>query len=189
ATNPVYKGTDFVFSAFKELKKKYDVELNCFGNFSEETKKQFPEINFGFVSGQQFSEKVLPANDILLMPSLIESFGFTALEAFSNSIPVISSDIMALPEINQNNKTGYLINFPKEYHKKIFSNPYFFSHKAKKLNKNTIVSQLIEKTGLLIEDSSLRKKFGKNAFNEVSKGKFSLRNRQNKLKEIFPDLF
>jgi len=184
ATNPVYKGTEFVFSAFRELRKKFDVELNCFGNFSEKTKKEFPEINFDFVSEKDFSEKVLPENDILLMPSLLESFGFTALQAFSNSVPIISSDIMALPEINSDNKTGFLINFPKTYHEKIFSNPYYFFRESKKLDKKQIVSQLTEKTSLLIEDSSLRKKFGRNALNETIKGKFSLKQREKTLLEI-----
>jgi len=188
ATNPVYKGTEFVFSAFNEPKKKYDVELNCYGNFSEKTKKAFPEINFGLVSSKDFSDKVLPENDILLMPSLLESFGFTALQAFSNSMPVISSDIMALPEINQENKTGFLINFPQEYHQKIFLNPYYFFHEKKKLKKEKIVSQLTEKTALLIEDSSLRKKFGRNAFKEVSEGKFSFKNKEKTLKEIFSEI-
>ncbi len=187
ATNPVYKGTEFVFSAFGELRKKYDVELNCFGNFSEKTKKQFPEINFDLVSYKNFSEKVLPENDILLMPSLMESFGFTALQAFASSLPVISSDIMALPEINTENKTGFLVNFPKQYHESLFKNPFSFFHESKKLDKEKIVSKLVEKTSLLIEDSSLRKQLGRNAFNEVQNRKFSVEKRKKSLLEIFAE--
>ncbi len=185
ATNPVFKGTEFVFNAFSEIKKKFDVELNCLGNFPEETKKRFPEINFDFVSSTDFTSKILPQTDILLMPSLLESFGFTALQAFACSVPVISSDIMALPEINSENKTGFLINFPESYHKKIFFNPYSFLEESKKLDSNKIVSDLTEKTSLLIEDFSLRKKMGKNAFNEVLKGKFSAEKKKNQMKEIF----
>jgi len=188
ATNPNYKGTEFVFSAFNELTKKYDVELNCFGNFPEETIKQFPEINFNLVSSTEFKEKVLPNQDILLMPSLMESFGFTALQALSNSIPVISSDIMALPEINHENKTGFLIKFPEWYHKKLFFNPFLFSRESVKLNKKEIISQLIEKTSLLIEDSSLRKQFGRNGLSEVEKGKFSVKFKQKQMKELFGEL-
>ncbi|MFH1663682.1 MAG: glycosyltransferase family 4 protein [archaeon] len=187
ATNPVYKGTEFVFPAFRELRKKFDVELNCFGNFSEKTKKMFPEINFGFASAKDFSEKILPENDILLMPSLMESFGFTALQAFSSSIPVVSSDVMALPEINQDNKTGFLIRFPDWYHKKLFLNPYSFFSESKKLDKTKIVSKLTEKTSLLIEDSSLRKTFGRNALNETEKGKFSMKQRKKSMDEIIED--
>ncbi len=189
ATNPVFKGTNFVFSAFNMLKKKYDVELNCFGNFSAETKKRFPEINFGFVSGKEFREKVMPENDILLMPSLIESFGLTAVEAFSCSVPVVSSDIMGLNEINEENRTGFKVNFPEEYHKKIFLNPYYFFGESKKLDSEKIAVQLAEKTALLIEDSSLRKKFGRNAFRDTEKGRFSFNERKKAMKEIFNDFF
>jgi glycosyltransferase involved in cell wall biosynthesis len=185
ATNPVFKGTEFVFSAFNKLKEKYDIKLNCMGNFSEETKRRFPDINFGFVSGKEFKDKVLPENHILLMPSLVESFGFTALQAFANAIPVVSSDVMALPEINQENKTGFLVRFPKTYHEKLFVNPYYFINALKELKNEAIVSELVNKTSLLIEDSSLRKKLGRNAFREIEKGKFSIKARIERIKEIF----
>lgn len=53
-------------------------------------------------------EEVLSIADLFLIPSGSETFGLAALEAMSCSVPVISSDIGGLPEVNVQGVTGYL---------------------------------------------------------------------------------
>src|SRR5699024_4143033 len=55
-------------------------------------------------------EEVLSIADLFLIPSGAETFGLAALEAMSCSVPVISSDIGGLPEVNVHGETGYLCN-------------------------------------------------------------------------------
>ncbi|MEX2604879.1 MAG: N-acetyl-alpha-D-glucosaminyl L-malate synthase BshA [Gracilimonas sp.] len=55
-------------------------------------------------------EEVLSIADLFLIPSGSETFGLAALEALSCSVPVISSDIGGLPEVNIHGETGYLCN-------------------------------------------------------------------------------
>ena len=45
------------------------------------------------------------------MPSQSESFGLAALEAMSCGIPIISSSVGGLPELNVHNQTGYIAEF------------------------------------------------------------------------------
>jgi glycosyltransferase involved in cell wall biosynthesis len=45
---------------------------------------------------------------VFLIPSENESFGLAALEAMACEVPVISSDVGGLPEVNIHGKTGYL---------------------------------------------------------------------------------
>lgn len=52
---------------------------------------------------------VLAALDILLVPSLWEGFGLVLLEAMAQSIPIIASDVSALPEIVAHGETGLLV--------------------------------------------------------------------------------
>lgn len=47
-----------------------------------------------------------------LLPTWADTFGFSVLEFQATGCPVISTDIRALPEIN-NNDIGYLIKVPK----------------------------------------------------------------------------
>lgn len=53
-------------------------------------------------------EEVLSIADLFMIPSGSETFGLAALEAMSCSVPVISSNIGGLPEVNIHGETGYL---------------------------------------------------------------------------------
>jgi len=52
-------------------------------------------------------EEILSVADLFLIPSGSETFGLAALEALSCSVPVISSNIGGLPEVNLHGETGY----------------------------------------------------------------------------------
>jgi len=61
-----------------------------------------------FLGKQEKIEDILSIADLFLIPSGSETFGLAALEAMSCSVPVISSDIGGLPELNIHGETGYL---------------------------------------------------------------------------------
>jgi len=64
-----------------------------------------------FLGKQDGLEEILPCGDLFLMPSQSESFGLAALEAMSCGLPVISSSVGGLPELNMHNKTGFIAEF------------------------------------------------------------------------------
>lgn len=73
-------------------------------------------------------EEVLSIADLFLIPSGSETFGLAALEAMSCSVPVISSNIGGLPEVNVHGETGYLcdlddVDCMADYGVKILSDP------------------------------------------------------------------
>ena len=61
-----------------------------------------------FLGKQEQVEEVLSISDLFLIPSGSETFGLAALEAMSCGVPVISSNIGGLPEVNIHGKTGFL---------------------------------------------------------------------------------
>lgn len=61
-----------------------------------------------FLGKQEQVEEVLSISDLFLIPSGSETFGLAALEAMSCGVPVISSNIGGLPEVNIHGETGYL---------------------------------------------------------------------------------
>ena len=61
-----------------------------------------------FLGKQDAVEELLAVSDLFIMPSESESFGLAALEAMACEVPVISSNIGGLPEVNIHGKTGYL---------------------------------------------------------------------------------
>ncbi len=63
-----------------------------------------------FLGKQEAVEELLAISDLFMIPSGSESFGLAALEAMACEVPVISSNIGGLPEINIHGQTGYLSN-------------------------------------------------------------------------------
>jgi N-acetyl-alpha-D-glucosaminyl L-malate synthase BshA len=61
-----------------------------------------------FLGKQENVEDILSLSDVFMMPSASETFGLAALEAMSCSVPVVSSDVGGLPELNRDGETGYV---------------------------------------------------------------------------------
>ena len=61
-----------------------------------------------FLGKLEAVEEVLSIADLFLIPSGSETFGLAALEAMSCSVPVVSTNIGGLPEVNIHGETGYL---------------------------------------------------------------------------------
>jgi L-malate glycosyltransferase len=66
------------------------------------------ESKVDFLGDQEYIADLLPAADVFLLPSQHESFGLAALEAMSCGVPVVGSCIGGLPEVIENEKTGFL---------------------------------------------------------------------------------
>ncbi|MEI7483725.1 MAG: N-acetyl-alpha-D-glucosaminyl L-malate synthase BshA [Ignavibacteriota bacterium] len=64
-----------------------------------------------FMGKQDSLPEILSIADLFLMPSQQESFGLSALEAMSCGVPVISSSVGGLPELNLHGETGYIAEF------------------------------------------------------------------------------
>jgi len=98
-------------------------------------------------------EDILSIADLFLIPSGSETFGLSALEAMSCSVPVISSDIGGLPEVNIHGETGYAcalddINCMADYTVQVLSTPSLHAtlsrnarKRAKLFNQYKVVRQ------------------------------------------------
>jgi len=64
-----------------------------------------------FLGKQVDFVNVLSVADLFLMPSQSESFGLSALEAMACEVPVISSSVGGLPELQIHGQTGYIAEF------------------------------------------------------------------------------
>lgn len=61
-----------------------------------------------FLGKQEQMDEILSIADLFVLPSQYESFGLSALEAMACAVPVISTNVGGLPEINIHGDTGFL---------------------------------------------------------------------------------
>jgi N-acetyl-alpha-D-glucosaminyl L-malate synthase BshA len=62
-----------------------------------------------FLGTQHAIEEIVGLADVFLLPSELESFGLSALEAMARGVPVVGSDAGGLPEVVRHGESGYLL--------------------------------------------------------------------------------
>ena len=193
------KGGLQLLKAFEILDKKYDVELTIITNIPEELKNKWGGFNNIIFHPANLTREELLKNyysksDIFVFPSFYDTFGGVLLESMSCSLPIVASDIFAIPEIVEDGKNGVLVHPPISMFADDFSIKWGpktskwkeFLDITKKINGD-FIQDLVEKTSILIEDKSLRSKMGKNGKKQIEKGKFSIEKRNKKLKRIYEE--
>lgn len=110
---PIKRVTD-VIEIFKRVEKKINSKLIIIGEGPEisnikhliQLYKLKNKVKLLGIMNQLY--KILYIADLFLLPSKLESFGLAALEAMSNSVPVISTNTGGLPEVITHGFSGFL---------------------------------------------------------------------------------
>lgn len=117
-----------------EVRKKLSARLVFVGDGPErsDAERLCRELNVEeyvtFLGKQSALPEILSAADIFLLPSQQESFGLSALEAMSCSVPVVSTSIGGIPEVVRHDETGFIaelgdVNRMARYCVDLLSNP------------------------------------------------------------------
>ena len=108
------KRVEDVVKIFEQLNKKIPSKLLFVGDGPERSyvERLSRECNchndIRFLGRQEQMEDILAISDLFILPSEYESFGLVALEAMAASVPVVSTNVGGLPEINIDGVTGIL---------------------------------------------------------------------------------
>ena len=103
-----------VIRVFSEVRKKVPSRLILVGDGPDRSNCEIlvRELDLKehvrFLGKQQELVPILSAADLFLMPSQSESFGLSALEAMACEVPVVSSSVGGLPELQVHGETGYI---------------------------------------------------------------------------------
>lgn len=176
------KGGLISLKVIDEITKKYDrVESIFISEVPEKIRKKYTKKNkkihfIGLIKQEKLFKEIYPYSHILVYPGFSDTFGFAMLEAMSFGLPIITANGFARREIVEDGKTGFVIEHPGKI------NYYKIGEKEEKIAK-----EMIEKTSILIEDSALRNRMGREARKIVKEGKFSIKKRNKKLREIYEE--
>ena len=181
------KGGYLLQEAFKVLDKKYDVQLKLKGIVPPELRLNNPNIIYmdQRLDKDEFYNQIFGDCDIYVQPTMCDSYGVSILEAMSTGLPVVCTDDFTLPEMVEEGVNGFTVKTPVSWYEHLRRGAHEGYEKSIRLNHVDTVNELVKKLSTLIEDSSLRKKMGENSFKMVESGKFSIKERNKKLKEIY----
>ena len=108
------KRVNDVIEVFNLVSKMYKCKLLMIGDGPERLEAELLCRKYGlsnkikFLGKLKLIENILSFADVFLLPSETESFGLVALEAMASKTVVISTNSGGLPEVNIDNKTGFL---------------------------------------------------------------------------------
>jgi glycosyltransferase involved in cell wall biosynthesis len=164
------KGVDILLKAVKILKNKYSKNLKIAivgdGHLKEVLNNMAVELGVNkevkFLGVRKDVNKLMRSSKIFILPSRYEGFGLVVVEAMSNMLPVIASNVGGIPEIIENGKDGLLV--PPE-------NPEALAKAIKQL----------------LDDVKMRKELAKNAYKKV-KEKYSMETYTKKLLNLYKSL-
>jgi L-malate glycosyltransferase len=103
-----------VIRVFDEVRKKLPAKLLLVGDGPERSACELlvRELDLQghvrFLGKQTELVPILSSSDLMLMPSQSESFGLAGLEAMACGVPLISSSVGGLPELQVHGQTGYI---------------------------------------------------------------------------------
>ncbi len=110
------KGVIYALRAFAQVAKKFpQAELVIVGDGPLRRSLEAELLPFGlqgrvrFLGWRPDAASLMAGFDLLLVPSLWEGFGLVLLEAMAQAVPVIASDVSAIPEIVVHSETGLLV--------------------------------------------------------------------------------
>ena len=122
------KGGGALLRAAVKMRNDFNIEIYAVGDFDHQTFATSPEIDVAdemrkLISGNSWIHHYssLPNPEVLalaktchigLLPTRDDTFGFSVLEFQACGLPCITTDIRALPEIN-NDEIGWLVQVPK----------------------------------------------------------------------------
>lgn len=107
------KRVDDVLYIFRIIKDEIPAKLLLIGDGPERSKCEDLSRRLGltgdvrFLGKQDAVEELLAVSDLFLLPSASESFGLAALEAMACEVPVVSSNVGGIPEVNIDGETGF----------------------------------------------------------------------------------
>ena len=189
-----HKGGPQILEAFSKLEKKHknielwiksDVPDNFRKKYNSKNIKYFPY--FGEVlSRERLLKDIYSKCDVFIYPSFCDSFGYSLIDALTAKLPVVTTNIFAIPEIIKNNKNGFVIKIPN-YN---LRDKFLQVHPYQKINSSDnkkIVDELVNNLEKLIKSKKLREKMSEESFKLIKSGKFSIKKRSEKLRKIYEE--
>jgi glycosyltransferase involved in cell wall biosynthesis len=187
-------GGRVLLEAFLQLRRKYkNLELVVRSSVPWDIKAKFSNV-----PGLRIIESVIPweklefeflTSDIFVYPTHVTP-SIVFLDAMSYELPIVTTDVWANHELVAEGCTGLLVHHPEARGYIEGSMIHYHSTRFKRATSSVdpvLTAGIVEKVGLLIENLELRTRMGRAGRQEVEDGKFSMKQRNEKLKRVLDE--
>ncbi len=196
------KGGYETLEAFNKLRKDHKCRLIIVSCLPENIVRQYSkDKDIELVEGNLPKEELLKYYqnaDIFVYPSRIDAnFGTVLIEAMANKLPIVTNNLYAVPEVVKDGKNGFLIKPLIKLHnlegKPLWKSDPKYLLKYREIYENNMnirekhIQEIVKKLSILIKNLKLRKKMREYGFKLVSEGKFSIKERNKKLRRIYEE--
>jgi len=183
-----------VLKVFSKIQKKYpNVEFWIRADVPEELKKKTKLNNvkymdyFGnIIPREDLIKDVYTKCDIFFYPTLVDSFGYSLIDAMTTRLPIVSTNLYAIPEIVRNEENGIIVKIPGYELSKEYNQTFPWDLLTGK-TEDKFVEDCYNALGRLIQNKQLRERMGKSGFERISKGDLSISARNKKLRKIYEE--
>ncbi|MBT7705812.1 glycosyltransferase family 4 protein [archaeon] len=171
------KGGRIALEVFKMLKDQDPKIRTIFiSRYPKGIEADYPGVEFHDLLPQKKIYSLLSESDIFLYPSMMDTFGFSILEAMSFGVPTIcleTENTAAIGEIIEDDETGKIIN----------TRCTIDSQSGKDLN--ITANNIFKELSYLKNNKKKLGEMGRACLREISHGKFSILERNKKLERIY----
>ena len=197
------KGGREAVRAFRHVREIGQCELNIVSAAPEHQRREFREIlpilkkergvkfHLTGVRRHELME-MYRSSDVFVFPSYMDQVPFVLFEAMAAGLPVIGSNVFAVPEQVLDGINGLIVKspivaFPTD---KLRTREHLDTYMKEVMNEKNfdgVVDQLIEKMTLLLTNSQLRDRFRQGSLDMVTSGRFSTQSRNAILGRIYEE--
>lgn len=125
--------------------------------------------------------EIVKKSNVGLLPTIADTYGYSVLEMQAGGLPVITTNVRALPEINNNN-CGWICQIPKNN----FGEALYSENNSKIEIINLIEKELENAIVEILNNPNIIKEKGKKAWNRI-KDEHDPQNYANKLYNIYKE--
>lgn len=185
-----WKGGLHALEAFDRItKNRKDIDAIVVSDVPQKIKEKYKNNKhikiYDLMPHSKIMEEIFPLADVFVYPGYSDTFGFVFVEALSLGIPVVTVDGFSRKYIIEEGKTGFVIDKPKNF--SVVDKPKNFKLDRVGKNEQKVIESLVEKTTLLLKDKKMRERMSKNCIEEVKNGKFSIKERNKRLRKVYEE--
>ena len=183
-----------ILKVFSKIQKKYpNVEFWIRADIPKDLKNKIKLKNVKYmdylgdiITREDLIKNVYAKCDIFFYPTMVDSFGYSLIDAMITKMPVVGSNMYAVPEIVKDGETGLIVKIPGYHLEKDYVQSFPLENMNGKV-EDKFIGDCYESLVKLIENKSLMEKMGNKGFERISEGDISISARNKKLKKIYEE--